>query len=349
MRALRAFLWASAVALGTAASAVGAASAAASPGLAYTTGGARGNPYVWAANADGTGRKQLGQGLFPVISPNGQQVATTAFGFGKGPALVIYSTSGGGAHKYFKAAKTGIGGEAWSPDSRYLAVALLDTGVSKVGNSALEIVDTQTGTATKVFRGIVQGVSFEPGSSDEFVYARSASSKFSSKTNLFTVAAAGGTPSQLTHDGHSYYPVWGALGIAFDEVVSVKNKSPAFSISLLHNGHTTSITHQKVNLLQDGLQPMAVSSDGRTLLASFVGEDTDSGYVVDLKTHRTKALVIKHQDVVAYGISQDGTRALVDFGGFQAPPSQGTVESLPLAGGAPKVLVKHASEASWNQ
>jgi WD40 repeat protein len=349
MRALRGLVWAIAVVLCTAAGAVGAASAAASPGLAYTTGGSRGNPHVWAANANGTGRKQLGQGVFGVISPNGQQVATTGIGFGKGPALAIYSTSGGATHKYFNAAKAGIGGEAWSPDSRYLAVALLDTGGAKIGNSALEIIDTQTGTATKVCSGLVQGVSFEPGTSDELVYARSASSKFSSKTNLFTVAAGGGTPSQITHDGHSYYPVWGALGIAFDEVVSVKNKSPAFSISLLDNGHTTSITHQKVTLLQDGLQPMAVSSDGRTLLASFVGEDTDSGYVVDLKTHKTKELIIKHQPVTAYGISQDGTRALVDFGGFEAPPSQGTVESLPLAGGAPKVLVKHASEASWNQ
>jgi WD40 repeat protein len=332
-----------------AAGAVGAAGAVASPGLSYTTGGSRGNPYVWEANANGTGRKRLGQGLFGVISPNGQQVAATALGFGKGPALAIYSTSGGVTHKYFNASTAGIGGDVWSPDSRYLAVELLDAGSSKAGHSALEIIDTQTGTATKVFSGIVQGVSFKPGTSDELVYARSASPKFSSKTNLFTVAAAGGTPIQITHDGRSYYPVWGALGIAFDEVVSVKNKAPAYSISLLDNGHTTSITHQKVNLLQDGLQPMAVSSDGRTLLASFVGEDTDSGYVVDLKTHKTKELIIKHEPVTAYGISQDGTRALVDFGGFEAPPSQGTVESLPLAGGAPTVLVRHASEASWNQ
>ncbi len=341
-------MWAIAAVLCTAAGAVGAASAVASPGLAYTTGGAHGNPSVWAAKANGTARRQLGPGIFPVISPNGRQVATTV-GFGKGPALAIYSTSGGATHKYFNAAKVGIVADTWSPDSRYLAVALLDAGSSKVGNSALEIIDTQTGTATKVLTGIVQGVSFEPGTSDELVYARSASSKFSSKTNLFTVAAAGGAPSQLTHDGHSYFPVWGKLGIAFDEVVSVKNQAPAYNLTLLHNGHTTSITHEKVNLLQDGLQPMAVSSDGRTLLASFVGEDTDSGYVVDLKTHRTKVLIIRHQAVTAFGISQDGTRALVAFGGFEAPPSQGTVESLPLAGGAPKVLVKHASEASWNK
>jgi Tol biopolymer transport system component len=348
MRALRASVWAIAVVLCTAAGAVGAASAAASPGLAYTTGGARGNPYVWTANANGGGRKQLGQGIFPVISPNGRQVAATV-GFGNGSALAIYSTSGGATHKYFNASKAGVVADTWSPDSRYLAVALFDAGSSGVGNSALEIIDTQTGTATKVLTGIVQGVSFKPGNSDELVYALSASSKFSSKTNLFTVAAAGGTPSQLTHDGHSYFPVWGKLGIAFDEVVSVKNKAPAYSISLLNNGHTTSITHQKVTLLQDGLRPMAVSNDGRTLLASFDGEDTESGYVVDLKTHKTKELIIQHQTVTAYGISQDGTRALVDFGGFEAPPSQGTVESLPLAGGAPKILVRHASEASWNK
>jgi hypothetical protein len=153
----------------------------------------------------------------------------------------------------------------------------------------------------------------------------------------------------LTTNGSSYFPIWGARGIAFDSVQYVRNKAPAYSISLLNNGHVTSITHTKVTLLQDGPQPLAVSANGRYLVANFLGEDTMSAETVDLVTHKTHMLLVKRVPPTAWGISKDGKRVLIDVGGFENPPQDGTVESIPFAGGKPTVLRKHADEPSWNQ
>jgi hypothetical protein len=337
--------------VGVAALALSAAPAANAAGLAFTTGGAKTYPSVWAADANGSHAHKLGPGTLPVLSPNGAMVAAASgFGSGKNPALVIYSTTGGAKHTFFNVNQVGTGALAWSPDSRYLAVGLQDTTATrKVGHSAVMIIDTTTFTATKVASGVVQGLSFAPATPDTLVYGLASSQVFGSGTNLFSVTAAGGTPAQLTHDGHSYFPVWGKLGIAYDEVKYIKNKAPAYSIWLLTNGHRTQITHQKVTLLQDGLMPIAVSADGRHLVANFIGEDTQDAVTVDLVTHKQYKLEVKGIPPVGYGISADGKRVLIDIGGFENPPIDGTVESMPFTGGKPTALHTHADQPSWNQ
>jgi hypothetical protein len=324
-----------------------ASAASADAGLAYTSGGKL-PPVVWSADADGSHPQKLGLGLFPQLSPDGAMVAAS-LGGPRGHALAVYSTTGGAARQYFQFKQVNATALGWSPDSRYVAVALLDGRSLKVGRAGLVVIDTTTGTARKVVSGVVQGASFAPTGPDRLAYGLSASQLFQSTTNLFSVPAAGGSPTQLTHDGHSYYPVWGKLGIAFDAVTLAHHKSPAYSISLLKGGHTTAITHQQPTLLQDGLQPMSVSADGTRLLASFVGEDTDFAWTVDLVTHRTHRLMVSGGPPTGWGISRDGISVLVDVGGFENPASDGTVESLPFAGGAPTVLVKHADEPSWNR
>jgi hypothetical protein len=336
--------------VGAALLALFAAPVAGAAGLAYATGGAKNFPSVWAADANGTHAHRLGPGSAPALSPNGAMVAATVGeGAGTTHALVIYSTTGGKPHAFFNANQAGPVAVAWSPDSRYFAVGLLDTTATrKVGHSGVAIIDTKTFTVTKVASGLVQGVSFAPTVPDTLAYGLSTSQTFGSKTNLFSVPAAGGTPTQLTADGHSYNPVWGRRGIAYDEVKVVKNKAPAYSLFLLENGHKTQITHQKVTLLQDGLMPISVSADGRHLLANFVGEDTTNAVTVDLVTHKQHDLKVGKFPPVGYAISQDGTRVLVDSD-LQSPPQQGTVEWVPFAGGKPTVLHTHAGEPSWNQ
>jgi Tol biopolymer transport system component len=337
--------------LGAASLALCAAPAASAAGLAYETGGAKNPPEVWVADASGANAHRLGPGAFPVLSPNGGMVAASlGVVTGKTAALAIYPAGGGKAHTFFNINQEAAVAVAWSPDSRYLAVGLLDTTPTrKIGHSAVVIIDTQTFKVTKIASGIVQGVTFAPTAPDTLAYGLSASQNFGSKTNLFSVPAAGGSPTQLTTDGHSYNPVWGKLGIAYDEVNVVKNKAPAYSIFLLNNGHKTQITHQKVTLLQDGLMPISISADGRHLLANFVGEDTENAVTVDLVTHRTHTLKVSAVPPVGFAISKDGKRVLIDFGGFQGPAQHGTVEWVPFAGGKPTVLHKHGDEPSWNQ
>jgi hypothetical protein len=335
------------VAGGAAATSSGAGSSAA--GLAYASGGTTGLPSVWVASANGANAHKVGTGSFPTLSPNGQLVAAAGFG-PNGPAFTIYSATGGPAHKFGDINKYGGGPPfAWSPDSRYLAVGLLDTTATrKVGNSGVEIVDTQTWTATKVASGVVQGVSAAPSGPDRFVYGLSSSQAIPSATNLFTVTP-GAAPARLTKDGRSYFPVWGARGIAFDSVQYVRNESPAYSISLLNNGRVTSITHMKVNMLQDGPQPVAVSANGRYLVANFLGEDTMNAVTVDLATHKTHMLLVNGAPPTGWGISSDGKSVLIDVGGFENPPQDGTVESIPFAGGKATVLHKHGDEPNWAQ
>jgi Tol biopolymer transport system component len=324
-----------------------ATTAAAAPGLAYMTGGTK-PLQVWSADADGSHARRLGPGVSPALSPNGAMVAATLTAQ-HGHALAIYPSNGGKPRSYLDIHQVNARPLAWSPDSRYLAVALIDNQTPNVGQAGLELVDTRTGHAAKVASGVIQGASFAPTGADRVVYALAASTQFSSTTNLFSRRAAGGSATQLTHDGHSLYPVWGKRGIAFDEVQSVKTKSPAFSIALLHGGHKTQITHMKISLLQDGLEPIAVSGDGRHLLAEFIGEDTSEAFAVDLVTHKKRELKVAGQPVPGWGISRDGTRVLVDIGGFENPASDGTVETVPFSGGNPTVLVRHAGNPSWNQ
>jgi hypothetical protein len=334
------------VAAGAAATASGSSSSAA--GLAYASGGTTGLPSVWVASASGANAHKVGTGGFPVLSPNGKLVVAEGFG-PHGPAFTIYSATGGAAHRFGDINHYGGGPFAWSPDSRYVAVGLLDTTATrKVGNSGVEIVDTQTWTATKVASGVVQGVSAAPSAPDRFVYGLSSSQAIPSTTNLFAVTP-GAAPARLTTNGRSYFPVWGARGIAFDSVQYVRNKAPAYSISLLNNGRVTSITQMKVNLLQDGPQPVAVSANGRYLVANFLGEDTMNAVTVDLVTHKTHMLLVKGVPPTGWGISGDGRRVLIDVGGFENPPQDGTVESIPFAGGKATVLHKHGDEPNWAQ
>jgi len=300
------------------------------------------------AGANGTNARNVGTGSFPALSPNGKLVAAEGFG-PHGPAFTIYSATGGAAHKFGEIKKYGGGPFAWSPDSRYLAVGMLDTTATRrVGNSGVEIVDTQTWAATKVASGVVQGVSAAPSGADRFVYGLSSSQAIPSTTNLFTVTP-GTAPARLTTNGRSCFPVWGARGIAFDSVQYVRNKSPAYSISLLSNGHVSSITHTNVTLLQDGPQPVAVSANGRYLVANFLGEDTMDAETVDLVTHKTHMLLVKGVPPTGWGISSNGKSVLIDVGGFENPPQDGTVESIPFAGGKATVLHTHGDQPNWAQ
>jgi hypothetical protein len=182
------------------------------------------------------------------------------------------------------------------------------------------------------------------------VYGLSLSAKFGAPSNLYTSTPTGTGTMQLTRDGVSAYPVWGKLGIVFDWISNRGlQKAPAYQLYLLNGGHATQITHMRIAPLLDGLVPIQVSADGTRLAAEFEGEDTGNAYAVNLVTHKVRELLVKGQTVTCWGISSDGKRVLVDFGGFMNPPSAGTIETVPFSGGSSTVLVRHANYASWNR
>jgi hypothetical protein len=329
----------------------GSAALGVHPGIAYDTSTPKGaGESVWLANGSGGGAHKLGPGATPILSPDGDMVAAETFG-SHGAALVIYSSSGGVVGKFFNVVKTTAQTLEWSADSRFLLVALFDTTHFKtVGQSAVAVIDTSDNKITTIAHGWVSGGSFSPTAPYSVVYGLSSSQDFKANVNLFRAPVSGsGSPMQITHDGRSLNPVWGANGLAFDHETLRGNNAPAFQIMLMQGSHTTQITHTKPNKFVVGLVPQAVSADGDHLLASYQGQDTDSGWTVDLATHATHELTVHGRVVVADGISLDGKSVLVDLGDFENPPAAGTVYSVPWSGGSPTLLLHKAGQPSWNR
>jgi Tol biopolymer transport system component len=309
------------------------------------------NTTVWIAAADGTGARQLGVADAPVLSPDGTLVAAQNFG-PKGPSLIVFKVAGGRLTMSAAIAKQSVSPLAWSPDSRYLAAAVQSTGQGfGPGSAALDVIDVTTGKITASAPGVISGASFEPGTSDQVVFGLARSLRYTAPTNLYSMPADGSAPpTQLTHDGRSTNPVWGPSGIIFDSVTPRgKNAAPLYQIVVLSGGKRTQITHMKVPQLEDGLMPIAVSADGTKLVAEYVGEDTSQGYTVDLATHKVVALTVPKQENSAYGISSDGTRVLVTYGGFEGPSTHAVIATMPFGGGKPTVLIHGGYQPSWNQ
>jgi WD40 repeat protein len=332
-------LWATAGALG----------AAVTPRIAYVTETNSGPPMGVLANANGSGARILGKGSLPTISPNGQLVSLGTQG-GNHPSLLVYSSAGKVVGKFFNGKQVAVGGFAWSADSRYLAVGLTDVNtVNKIGRSGLAIIDTQTDKTYMVAHGMVSGLSWSP-SGDSVVFGLSSSPNFSGGWNLYTSGPNTISLDKITTNNNSLNPVWGKLGIAYDQRTNRgKNSSPRYQITLLNGSHLTQITHLKLTFLQDGLVPVAVSANGADMIADFVGEDTSIAYTVNLKTHAVAQVKVGHQSVTPGGISQNGKRVLVVVGGFEQPASAGKVETVPFGGGKATVIVAHGDFPSWNQ
>jgi hypothetical protein len=90
-----------------------------------------------------------------------------------------------------------------------------------------------------------------------------------------------------------------------------------------------------------------VSANGNRILAAFVGEDTYEAWTIQISPRRVKQITLGQDSVQPAGISSDGKRLLLDIGSFETSPSNGTVETMPFAGGRMSKVVAGA-DASWN-
>jgi hypothetical protein len=319
--------------------------------VAYVTGTAQSSPSVWVAGAGGGPPRRLGTGTSAQLAPNGVTVAATDIG-AHGPALTLYPTIVGSPKTYFNIATVTATAVAWSPDSRYLAVALTGNNAPSLSGYALTIIDTTTGSEHQVASGVIYGASFEPNGSDTLAYARARSLSPTAATNIFAVSPTGTGTRQLTTDGVSSNPVWGARGIAFDRARRRgRNAAPLNQIWLMSSAgsHARQVTHLRVAPLESGLVPLAFSGDGTKLAAEFEGEDTSMGYSVLVATGRATRLRAGKANVSAWGIARDGRSVLVSVGGLQAPPSRGKIEAIPFSGGRPTLLVAHGNYPSWDR
>lgn len=342
---------AAAVALGALAIGIGGCggSGPVRPGIAYVTGRAGTVPEVWLASLGGGRGNRLGNGTQPLLSPNGAFVAASAAA-SSGAALVLYSASGSAVHRYFDLGNATAAAQAWSPDSRYLAVALSSSDPSSDAASGLAVIDTRSYTYKIVARGQIYGASFAPDRSSRLVYASASSTALSAPVNVHVVSADGKASAQLTHNGRSLNPVWGRTAIAFDREQIRTTAEPAYEVWTMSPRGTGArqVTHLPTPPLREGPVPIGFSGDGARLLAQYEGQDTSEAWLIIPASGRARRLEIGGQAVTGAGISRNGTAALVDLGGYLNPPDAGTVQSLALADGHPRVLIAHGSQPSWN-
>ena len=316
----------------------GAARTASQRGIAYVTGPGPGIEQVWLADAELRHRRRLGQGEQPLLSPNGRMVAATAI---QGPqALIVYSATSK-PKGFFDLSRVAARPLAWSPDSRYLAVATggyvatASTGASQL--NALLVIDTQTGRAMRIASGYVAGASFAPSGVGRLVFGLGRTSPIMGSLDLYTAAADGrGGLIRLTRDRRSLNPVWGARGIAFD-----RESRSGYQIFLRAGRRTQQITQVRLSSQEQGLIPIAFSRDGRRLVARLEGFHQNQAWTVDLARNRVRRLMAAGNAAPSLGISGDGRRVLV-----------GTVheiETIPFTGGRRTLLISNADQPSWNQ
>jgi hypothetical protein len=311
-------------------------------GVAYVTGAQDAAPSLWFANADGSHRRRLGPGDLPRVGPDGSIVAAS-----QGPGLVLYSTSGGGTHRYFGSPKVTAVATAFSPDSRYVAVVLASTDPSSAANSALAVIDTTTFGYRILARGQIYGASFAPDGSDRIAYAAAPSPALTAPVDVHVIGADGSGSVQLTHAGRSLNPVWGQHGIAFDREQLRPDAEPAYEVWTMAGDGSgpRRLTGLRIPALRDGLVPVSVSGDGRRLLAEYVGQDTSEAWLVSPADDHPVSF---GTGLAGAALSRSGASVLVVRGGLLGAPDEGVVESLPLNGGSPRVLAAHGSEPSWN-
>jgi hypothetical protein len=319
--------------------------------VAYVRGTDSSVAAVWMANLDGSHPRRLGGGSQPLLAPDGSLVAAT-----QDPGIVVYPASGELPHRYYSLAHATAVAKAFSPDSRYVVVALTSTNPTSSAASGLAVIDTTTFSERIIAHGQIYGASFAPDGSQRIAYASAASPALTEPVNVHVVRADGSGAAQITHDGRSLNPIWGPGVIAFDRERLRSQAEPAYQVwDMASDGSgRRPLTTMAIPPLREGLMPIAFSQDGSRLLAEYEGQDTSEAWLLALPSGHAAPL---GSGLTAAALSHDHASVLVDRGGFLSAPDHGVVESIPLTGGPnsylgptapPRVLFRHGSDPSWN-
>ena len=271
---------------------------------------------IWRARLDGSHRKQLGSGFYPALSPDGRWIA-----FGRDAYVLVMPAAGGAA----KRAYISTGGlyltPTWAPDSRHLAIG------TRRGCVLLGLSSRVTHVLTS-----------DPGCTPSFS-PDSRTVVYDAHGDIYAAPTGGGAAVRLTYGHSSFSPVWGKSGIAF----AFSREYMSFDLRLLDV-----TTHRVRRLTRSWLEfsPAFFSADGKELLAYQVPpreEFDDRVWAFDVAAG-TKRFITGGAPA---GLSADGKTALVEAGTYGSTTCYG-IETVPLAGGKPHLVVRHACLASWN-
>jgi Tol biopolymer transport system component len=289
---------------------------------------------IWTANPDGSGPVHVTDGTSPELSPNGRWIA-----FVRTSDLLLIPAVGGLTRRLQRVEGDFLGEPVWAPDSRRL-VSLDEGGHVKPGG--LVLIDARSGRRTRFAnssrsKGVVSTPSFSPDSG-QIVYRRSDQTG----GDLYVYTIASGKTRKITDDHRAFEPLWGPHAIAYND--GGFNRSG--DVWLVRGDGTSArrLTHTNA-----GIYPAAWSASGSRLLAANPATHNGRLWAVVLPTGRSRQLTDWVGDLFPQGLSSDGRTVLaaIGCGGLISP--YGVVETLPFAGGEPKVIVKGPCRANWNR
>jgi len=336
-----------------AAIALSSSSAAPPPagGIAYAKFGAGLNPTIYMAGIDGSHPLKLASHAdTPVIAPDASAVAyehepTTRTGQ---PSLRLVAVDGTGDHQLAANLRV-LEPTSWSPDSTRLAAVV---GPELGGPQRLVVINVKLGTTTTIAKGFINGLSWAPDGSG-LVYGLSPHSNFyPSKDDLYVASPASGTPTQITHDHRSGFPIWGAGAIVFQrfDAKQPRDDEPKAKLFLIKpdGSGVRQLTHGTAPKFLTGLQPLAFSADGTRLLAEFGGQDTSYAQTVDPTTGKARTVGPRGNDYVGMALSKDGSTILTAKGGYD-PNGKHALVTFPYGGGPGTTIVNGAYFATWTR
>jgi hypothetical protein len=304
---------------------------------------------VWIASADGSGARKIAIRAYGgSLASNGGWLAYSRQDSYRSGLVSLYVVSVFGG----KSRRIGdVRGKRWSPGGAKLAI---------IDAAGLSIVDPASGTRRRLVhdRQLTQ-ISFSPDGG-AVAYARSngrAGAEF--RSDIFVVRLSDGVITRLTREGHSASPLWGPEWIVYQRLRWAGGLAPQGRLWLMRpDGGEKRMFARGAEVLRDrfpvfGLDPLALSDDGRHLLACQAFEfgcPRVTFTVPGGKRYGFPELreLERKQGAIPVDLSGDGARVLLDVGSPHDDRHHGIYE-IPFAGGRLRLIADNAIEADWRR
>jgi Tol biopolymer transport system component len=303
---------------------------------------------VWVANADGSSaRKVIARAYGGRLSSDGRWLSYTRMhdspSSGFIPVYVVRVVGG-------KPRRIGyaLGGQ-WSPRGAKLAI---------IESDGLVVVNPSSGRRRELVAGRnLRHLGFSPDGRSVAYARHNGRSGKDYRSDIFAVRISDGVVTRLTQDGHSARPFWGPEWIVYQRLRWAGGLAPQGRLWLMRpDGSGKRMFARGAEgrwggFPVFGLDPLALSEDGRHLLACQAFEFGCARVTFTVpggKRYGFPALRLAEQQGAARptDLSRDGTRVLLDVGSPHDNRNHGIYE-VPFAGAKFRLLVRNAFDASW--
>ena len=307
--------------------------------LVYVKDAGEMNTRVWVARDDGTQARKVGLGHSPRISDDGRWIAWIQPGT---PDQLMMRLADRSRKARVVARSSSVGEFRFSPDSKSVGLVL---------SRRLFVYDVRERDEKHVASGVIRGFSFSPDAASIVFGTAGRNDAADAPADLYSVRLEDSSRQRITRDRKSLNPLWGSSVIYHDRMRAREGGAPSYNVFEIQpdGGSLRRITSLRIPPLMSGLEPLEVSSNGRRLLAEFVGQDVSVAFRVNTATGKAKAIDSDFENgLVGFDLTADGRTVLGHTGGPD-PTARHNVVTIPYAGGDPEVLVRRASFPDWNR